>query len=193
VPLDWYGLDADWRGPRRLGELCTDAEGGVQYGILEHGDRAAGRPGVETHRRRVSVMTMALLPRRAAARLDGSPAGFIEAATLETAAAVAGIRLLDEQWPWHLDAAVRQEWLDQQRELALQVADRLGTAPWRSLALPVDGGLHAFHYRESAYGWVLVAATARCLLGAYGRGVSAYSLAFTRASLADYAEEAGYL
>jgi hypothetical protein len=110
----------------------------------------------------------------------------IEAATVATVAAVAGIGLVEDQWPWHLEVAVRQSWLDQQREMAAQVADRLGDLPWRLLTLTVDGMPQVFHYRESEYGWVLATATRRCLLAAYGRGVSAYSLAFTRAELDQY-------
>ena len=179
--LPWYGLDGAWHGSRRLGELRADSDGTVRYGTLEHGDAAALRPGADPQRRAVSVVTMAALPSRAALRADGTPGpGVIEAATVATAAAVAGIGLVEDQWPWHLDATVRQSWLDQQRELAAQVADRLGDVPWRLLTLTVDGMPQVFHYRESEYGWVLATATRQCLLAAYGRGVSAYSLAFTR-------------
>jgi len=184
--LPWYGLDAGWRGERRLGALSADADGTVQYGTLLHGDPASGRPGGDPQRRAVTVVTMAPLPRRPAVRPDGTTRGFVEASTVATVAAVAGLGLVDEQWPWHLDVAVRQDWIDQQRELAGQVADRLGDLPWRLLTLTVDLMPQVFHYRESAYGWVLATATQHCLLGAYGRGVSAYSLAFTRVNLADY-------
>jgi hypothetical protein len=129
---------------------------------------------------------MAPLPRRPALRPDGTARGFVEASTVASVAAVAGIGLVEEQWPWHLDVAVRQHWMDQQRELAAQVADRLGDLPWRLLTLSVDLLPQVFHYRESEYGWVLATATQHCFLAAYGRGVSAYSLAFTRVSLADY-------
>jgi hypothetical protein len=186
--LPWYGLDGAWHGSRRVGELCTDADGTVRYGTLEHGDAAAVRPGGDPQRRAVTVITMAALPSRPALRADGTPGpGVMEAATVATAAAVAGIGLVEDQWPWHLDVAVRQSWLDQQRELATQVADRLGDVPWRLLTLTVDGMPQVFHYRESEYGWVLATATRQCLLAAYGRGVSAYSLAFTRAELGQYA------
>ena len=184
--LPWYGLDAGWRGERRLGSLCADVDGTVQYGSLLHGDAPAGRPGGDPQRRAVTVVTMAPLPRRPALRPDGTARGFVEASTVASAAAVAGIGLVEEQWPWHLDVAVRQHWMDQQRELAAQVADRLGDLPWRLLTLSVDLLPQVFHYRESEYGWVLATATQHCFLAAYGRGVSAYSLAFTRVSLADY-------
>lgn len=186
--LPWYGLDAAFLGPRRLGDLRTDSDGTVRYGTLEHGDAAALRPGADPQRRAVSVITMAALPSSPALRADGSPGpGMIEAATVATAATVAGIGLVEHQWPWHLDVLVRQDWMDQQRELSAHVADRLGDVPWRLLTLTVDGMPQVFHYRESEYGWVLATATRRCLLAAYGRGVSAYSLAFTRADLSLYA------
>ncbi|HEY3870186.1 MAG TPA: hypothetical protein VGM10_17610 [Actinocrinis sp.] len=178
--LPWYGLDEGWHGPRRLGTLRRDPDGTVQYGTLEHGDRPAGRPGENPQRRAVTVITMLALPRRPAA------AGHLEATTVATVAAVAGIGLVDDQLPWHLDAALRQRWIDQQRELAARVADRLGDEPWRLLTLTVDRAPQVFHYRESEYGWVAVAAVHNALLAAYGRGVSAYSLAFTRADPAGY-------
>ncbi|HEV3173480.1 MAG TPA: hypothetical protein VGZ32_24235 [Actinocrinis sp.] len=185
--LPWYGLDDGWFGSRRVGGLCTDPDGTVRYGTLEHGDAPAGRPGVDPQRRAVTVVTMAALPSRPELRSDGTVGpGVIEAATVATVAAVAGIGLVEDQWPWHLEVAVRQSWLDQQREMAAQVADRLGDLPWRLLTLTVDGMPQVFHYRESEYGWVLATATRRCLLAAYGRGVSAYSLAFTRAELDQY-------
>jgi hypothetical protein len=184
--LPWYGLDPGWRGPRRLGSLCADPDGTVQYGTLLHGDAASGRPGGDPQRRAVTVVTMAPLPRRPALRPDGTARGFVEATSVATAAAVAGIGLVEEQWPWHLDVAVRQSWMDQQRELAGQVADRLGDLPWRLLTLTVDLLPQVFHYRESEYGWVLATATRHCLLAAYGRGVSAYSLAFKRVDVTEY-------
>lgn len=103
---------------------------------------------------------MAALPSRPELRRDGTTGpGVIEAATVATVAAVAGIGLVEDQWPWHLDVAVRQSWLDQQRELAAQIADRLGDLPWRLLTLAADGMPQVFHYRESEYGWVLATAT----------------------------------
>ncbi|MBS2963643.1 hypothetical protein KGA66_11330 [Actinocrinis puniceicyclus] len=184
--LPWYGLDPGWRGERRLGSLCTDADGTVQYGTLLHGDAPTGRPGGDPQRRAVTVVTMAPLPRRPVLRPDGTARGFVEAATVAAAAAVAGIGLVEEQWPWHLDVSVREHWMDQQRELAAQVAQRLGDTPWRLLTLTVDLLPQVFHYRESEYGWVLATAAQHCFLAAYGRGVSAYSLAFTRVGLDEY-------
>ncbi len=186
APLPWYGLDAGWHGKRRLGALCTDLDGTVQYGTLQHGEAATGRPGADPQRRAVTVVTMAALPRRPSLRPDGTVRGYVEASTVAGVAAVAGIGLVDDQWPWHLDVAVRQDWIDQQRELAAQIADRLGDMPWRLLTLSVDLQPQVFHYRESEYGWALATATQQCFLAAYGRGVSAYSLAFTRANLDDY-------
>lgn len=43
--LPWFGLDGGWLGSRRTGDLCTDPDGTVRYGTLEHGDAPAGRPG----------------------------------------------------------------------------------------------------------------------------------------------------
>lgn len=117
--LPWYGLDAGWRGVRRLGALCADADGTVQYGTLLHGDAPTSRPGEDPQRRAVTVVTMAPLPRRPALRPDGTARGFVEASTVSSVASVAGIGLVEEQWPWHLDATVRQHWMDQQRDLAL--------------------------------------------------------------------------
>lgn len=185
--LPWYGLDAGWRGERRLGALCIDIDGTVQYGTLLHGDAPTGRPGGDPQRRAVTVVTMAPLARRPSLRPDGSARGFVEASTVASAAAVAGIGLVEDQWPWHLEVSVRERWMDQQRDLAAQVAERLGDLPWRLLTLTVDLLPQVFHYRESEYGWVLATATQHCFLAAYGRGVSAYSLAFTQASLDDYA------
>lgn len=184
--LPWYGLDPGWRGERRLGTLCVHTDDTVQYGTLLHGDPPAVRPGGDPQRRAVTVVTMAPLPRRPVLRADGAERGFVEASTVSSVAAVAGIGLVEEQWPWHLDAMVRQQWMDQQRELAVQVADRLGDLPWRLLILSVDLLPQVFHYRESEYGWVLATATKHCFLAAYGRGVSAYSLAFAQVDLGDY-------
>ena len=184
--LIWYGLDEGWRGARRLGTVQPGPEGSAQYGTLEHGDRPALRPDEDPQRRAVTVITMPPQPRRPALLPDGTEAGHLEAVTVATAAALAGTGLVDDQWPWHLDATVRQSWLEQQRDLAAELADRLADEPWRLLTLSVDRMPQIFHYRESEYGWVAVAAVHETLLAAYGRGVSAYALAFTRADLDQY-------
>jgi hypothetical protein len=186
APLPWRGLDGGWRGSRRRGLISVGPDGTVAYGTLAHGDAPARRPGGDPQRRAVTVVTMMAQPRRPLTKADGTPAGFVEETTVSTAAAVAGMSLVDEQWPWEVDAAVRQSWMDQQRELAASVADRLGTPPWRSLTLDVDNSPVVFHYRESEYGWVLATELPDCLLSAFGRGVSAYSLAFTHADLDHY-------
>ena len=190
--LPWYGLDEGWTRERRLGTLSLDAEGVVEYGFLEHGDPPAGRPGQDAYRKSVTVVTMARLPRRPTLRPDGTPAGFLEATDAAAVAAVAGLGLVAEQWPWKLQAGLRQDWLTQQRELACTSAEHLGGDPWRMLTLPLGGAPHVFHYRECDYGWVLVApgpvesGGTGCFLAAFGHGVSAYPLVLARADLADY-------
>jgi hypothetical protein len=199
--LPWYGLDAQWPGARRLGSVSTGPDGTVEYGLLGHGDPPATRPtvGEQAPRKGATVLTMALLPRRTVRRPDGTGKVFLEATDVAAAAAIAGLRLVEEQWPWRLDPARRQDWLQQQRDLACEVAERLGEAPWRLLTLPLDGAPHVFHYRESQYGWVLAATaplraaarqgertTCEFLIAAYGRGVSAYALGFARADVAQY-------
>jgi hypothetical protein len=59
------------------------------------------------------------------------------------------------------------------------LADDLAGSAWSTLSLPVDGAPTPFHYRESEFGWVLAGPTHQGVhLGAYGRGMSAYGLAF---------------
>lgn len=81
--------------------------------------------------------------------------------------------------PRRLDHSRRDEWLDQQTETAFDLADDLSGPEWSELTLPVDGVPTPFAYRESEFGWVLAGATPDGVhLGAYGRGMSAYGLAF---------------
>jgi hypothetical protein len=178
--LPWYGLDAGWQGPRSLGAVSTGPDGLVEFGTLRHGDSGALRPDAQAQRRAVTVLTMARLGRRPICKPDGSPAGSVEAMTVSAAAALAGVGLVDDNWPWHLDATIRQYWVDQQRDMAYTVAETLGAQPWRQLTLLVGEQQQEFHYRESLYGWVMAAPRPDCFLAAYGRGVSAYSLAFVR-------------
>lgn len=190
--LPWYGLDEGWTRERRLGALCRGADGLVEYGSLEHGDPPAGRPGLDAYRKAVTVVTMARLPRRPVLRPDGRPGGFLEATDAAAVAAVAGLGLVAEQWPWKLQVGLRQDWLYQQRELACSSAEQLGGEPWRMLTLPLGGAPHVFHYRECDYGWVLVApgpvesGGVSCFLAAFGHGVSAYPLVLAQADLSDY-------
>jgi hypothetical protein len=178
--LPWYGLDAGWQGPRALGTVSTGPDGLVEFGTLRHGDAAAGRPDARAQRRSVTVLTMARLGRRPLYKPDGTAAGSVEAMTAGAAAALAGVGLVEDNWPWHLEAAMRQQWLEQQRELAYLLSETLSRDPWLLLTLPVGEQQQAFHYRESTYGWVMAAARPDCFLAAHGRGVSAYSLAFVR-------------
>jgi len=190
--LPWYGLDEGWTRERRLGSLSRSADGVVEYGSLEHGDLPAGRPGLDAYRKAVTVVTMAQLPRRPVLRPDGRPGGFLEATDAAAVAAVAGLGLVAEQWPWKLQVGLRQDWLAQQRELACTTAEQLGGDSWRMLTLPLGGAPHVFHYRECDYGWVLVAPGpveangGGCFLAAFGHGVSAYPLVLTQADLSDY-------
>jgi hypothetical protein len=184
--LPWYGLDAGWQGPRSLGAVCTGRDGLVEFGTLRHGDGGALRPDAVAQRRAVTVLTMARLGRRPLYKSDGTTAGSVEAMTVSAAAALAGVGLVDDNWPWQLDATIRQHWVDQQRDMAYEVAETLGAQPWQSLTLLVGEQQQDFHYRESLYGWVMAAARPDCFLAAYGRGVSAYSLAFVRVDPALY-------
>lgn len=191
--VPWFGLDEGWTRERRLGALSLSADGVAEYGMLEHGDPPAGRPGLDAYRKAVTVVTMASLPRRAVLRAHGAPGGFLEATDAAAVAAVAGLGLVAEQWPWKLQVGLRQDWLHQQREIACSSAEQLGGENWRVLTLPLAGAPHVFHYRESDYGWVLVApglvevpGGGSCYLAAFGHGVSAYPLVFARADISDY-------
>ena len=184
--LPWYGLDAGWQGPRAFGTLSTGPDGLAEFGTLRHGDPGASRPDSRVQRRAVTVLTMARLGRRPLYKADGTSAGSVEAMTVSAAAALAGVGLVEDNWPWELEASVRQHWLDQQRELAYVLSESLGADPWRSLTIPVGDDQLTFQYRESTYGWVMAAARPECFIAAFGRGVSAYSLAFVRVDPAFY-------
>jgi hypothetical protein len=184
--LPWHGLDAGWQGRRSLGAVSTGPDGLAEFGTLRHGDSGPARPDARTQRRCVTVLTMARLGRRPLFKPDGAAVGSVEAMTAGAAAALAGVGLVEDNFPWHLEAAVRQQWLDQQRELAYVLAETLGGDPWRPLTLPVGEQQQVFQYRESPYGWVMAAPRPDCFLAAYGRGVSAYSLAFVRVDPALY-------
>lgn len=178
--LPWYGLDAGWQGARDLGSVSTGPDGIVEFGTLRHGDPPATRPDSRAQRRSVTVLTMARLGRRPVCKPGGEQAGTVEAMTVGSAAALAGVGLVQDNWPWDLETSLRQQWLDQQVEMAYLVSDTLAGAPWQPLTLPVGQQQQPFHYRESPYGWVMAASRPDCFLAAYGRGVSAYSLAFVR-------------
>lgn len=176
--VPWYGLDEAWGGGRWLGSIMLGPDGAAEYGTLGHGDHPARRPDDLSPRRFCGVVTMARLGRRA-----GGGATVLEPTTLSTLAAVAGLGLLSDAWPWAVDKALRGDWLHQQTELAYEVAENLEDAPWRAVQLPVDGKPTRFRYRESEYGWVLAAELRECWLGAYGRGVTAYGLGFEQVTL----------
>jgi hypothetical protein len=176
--VPWYGLDEAWTGGRWLGSIILGPDGAAEYGTLGHGDHPARRPDDLSPRRFCGVVTMARLGRR-----PGGGAATLEPTTLSTLAAVAGLGLLSDAWPWAVDKDLRGDWLHQQTELTYEVAENLDDAPWRSVQLPVDGKPTRFRYRESEYGWVLAAELRECWLGAYGRGVTAYGLGFEQITL----------
>ncbi|GAA1973860.1 hypothetical protein [Kitasatospora viridis] len=176
----WYGLDEGWTGRRWL--LQAGAGGArpaqpraVDYGSLGHGEEPPRQQEAHGGRRFAVVVTVARRPGRRSA--DGT--GVLEATSAASAAWLAGSGLLASTWPGQLDRNRRQEWLDQQSALAWDLADDLGGAGWSPLTLPVNGLPQPFRYRESEYGWVLAGEAPGVLLGAYGRGLSAYGLGFS--------------
>lgn len=182
----WYGLDEAYTGPRWLMQAAIAGDGAVEHGSLGHGEEPSVRtePGADKERF-VAVVTVAAHPGRRTA--DGT--GVLEATTVSSAAWLAGAGLLTVTWPGRIDHTLRDDWLDQQTEAAWELADDLGGEDWTSLTLPVDGEATPFHYRESEYGWVLAgtAESGGVHLGAYGRGMSAYGLAFRKVEdLSDY-------
>ncbi|WP_431983716.1 hypothetical protein [Streptomyces qinglanensis] len=172
----WYGLDAAFTGPRWLMQVGTAADGTVEHGSTGHGEepslRAETTPEDESF---AVVVTLASRP----VRRSGDGTGTLEATSVSTAAWLAGSGLLSCSFPMEMDRSLRQDWLDQQTGVAWELADDLDGSGWSSLSLPVDGIPTDFHYRESAYGWVLAGSAQEGVhLGAYGRGMSAYGLGF---------------
>ncbi|RSS76870.1 hypothetical protein [Streptomyces sp. WAC06614] len=174
----WYGLDEAFTGPRWLMQVGTAADGTVEHGSVGHGDEPTVRSeatGAERERFAV-VITVASNPLRRSS--DGT--GVLEATSVSSAAWLAGSGLLAYTWPGQMDHGLRSSWLDQQTETAWELADDLDGSDWSVLSLPVDGEPTPFHYRESEFGWVLAGSTKGGVhLGAYGRGLSAYGLAFS--------------
>ncbi|WP_354642201.1 hypothetical protein [Kitasatospora camelliae] len=176
----WYGLDEGWTGRRWLGQVGAGHSrigepAAVDYGSLGHGDEPAKQAEVRDVRRFAVVVTVARRPGRRSADNTGT----LEATSASSAAWLAGSGLLAATWPGQLDRTLRQDWLDQQTALAWDLADDLEGPAWSSLTLPVNGVPQPFRYRESEYGWVLAGEAPGVLLGAYGRGVSAYGVGFT--------------
>ncbi|MFJ6212842.1 hypothetical protein ACIQGZ_05845 [Streptomyces sp. NPDC092296] len=182
----WYGLDDGWTGNRWLMQVGAGAEGTVDYGSVGHGDEPTARQYEGPDSRRFAVVvTVARRPGRRSA--DGT--GVLEATSASSAAWLAGSGLLSATWPGQMGRSLRQDWLDQQTAIAWDLADDLAGPNWSSLSLPVGGRPQDFRYRESEYGWVLAGEAPGVLLGAYGRGVSAYALGFADiADIARYAE-----
>ncbi|MFF3816302.1 hypothetical protein ACFYYD_06755 [Streptomyces bluensis] len=178
APFPWYGLDEAFTGPRWLVQVGTAADGAVEYGSIGHGDEPSIRnegTGEDGKERFAIVVTVAANPVRRSA--DGT--GLLEATSVSSAAWLAGVGLLSFTWPGQMDHSLRDDWLDQQTETAWVLADDLNGPDWTTLSLPVDGVPTPFHYRESAFGWVLAGSTPEGVhVGAYGRGMSAYGLGF---------------
>ncbi|MEV6396891.1 hypothetical protein AB0M39_19250 [Streptomyces sp. NPDC051907] len=175
----WYGLDEAFTGPRWLMQVGAAADGTVQHGAVGHGDtpsiRSEAGGGADKERFAV-VVTVAASP----VRRSGDGTGVLDATTVSSAAWLAGSGLLAHTWPPQMDHSLRDDWLDQQTETAFELADDLTGPDWSSLSLPVDGEPTPFHYRESEFGWVLAGPTQGGVhIGAYGRGMSAYGLAFS--------------
>jgi hypothetical protein len=188
APFAWYGLDEAFTGARWLMQVGTSADGVVEHGSVGHGDvptvrsDLAGEPNKD---RFAVVVTVAASPDRRSA--DGT--GLLEATSVSSAAWLAGEGLLNVTWPVQMERSLRDDWLGQQTETAWVLADDLESPAWSTLSLPVDGVPTTFHYRESEYGWVLAGSTEQgILLGAYGRGMSAYGLGFSEIKdIAEYA------
>ncbi len=176
----WYGLDDGWTGRRWLlqagaGGVRAGRPQPVDYGSLGHGDELPRLHEAREAGRFAVVVTVARRPGRRSA--DGT--GVLEATSTSSAAWLAGSGLLATARPGQLDRALRQDWLDQQTTLAWDLADDLAGPGWSPLTLPVNGLPQPFRYRESAYGWVLAGEAPGVLLGAYGRGISAYGAGFS--------------
>ncbi|MGW7575354.1 hypothetical protein [Streptomyces sp. NPDC054765] len=181
----WYGLDEAFTGPRWLMQVGAAADGTVEHGATGHGEEPTIKVEPPQDERFAVVVTVASRPVRRSA--DGT--GVLEATSVSTAAWLAGSGLLAQTWPTQMDRTLRQDWLDQQTMLAWELADDLGGGSWSELILPVDGVPTSFAYRESEYGWVLAGSASEgpegpdgpesVHIGAYGRGMSAYGLAFS--------------
>jgi hypothetical protein len=192
----WYSLDDAWTGRRWLTPVGTAADGTVDYGCIGHGDEplrgytprgssTSAVPEEGEGRRFAVVITVARRPSRRL--VDGT--GMLEATSVSSAAWLAGSGLLAATDLAPMGREMRQNWLDQQSNLAWDLADDLRGPGWSSLTLPVNGTPQPFRYRESEYGWVLAGDAPGVHLGAYGRGISAYALGFTTVTdLSGYAE-----
>ncbi len=159
-------------------QVGTGADGTVEHGSTGHGDEPSVRGEIATgeKERFAVVVTVASNPLRRSS--DGT--GVLEATSVSSAAWLAGSGLLAYSWPGQMDHSLRDDWLEQQTEAAWELADDLDGPDWSMLSLPVDGEPTPFHYRESEFGWVLAgSAPGGVLLGAYGRGMSAYGLGFS--------------
>ena len=175
----WYGLDEGWTGRRFLMQAgaggARAGEAGVDYGTLGHGDE----PARQFEPRDLRKFAVVVIVARRGSRRSADNTGTLEATSASSAAWLAGSGLLAATWPGQLDRTLRQDWLDQQSTLAWDLADDLAGPGWSTLSLPVNGLPQPFRYRESEYGWVLAGEAPGVLLGAFGRGVSAYGIGFS--------------
>lgn len=179
-----YGLDGMWRGGRWLGAVASSTAKRVEYVCVGHGDQPSRRPAEPTPDRFVTVLT---LPRRD--RRNSGDGGFLEPTSPMVAAALAGVGLLEDCWPWHITRELRTQWLQQQSEVAVGLACELDSAQWSPLSLPIEDEATVLRYRESPYGWVLAGEAPEGYVGLYGRGVSPYGLGLTRIEeLTEYAD-----
>ncbi len=188
VDFPVYGLDEMWRGRRWLGSVCSSTTGRVEYVTLGHGDGPSRRPDDPSPGRFVTVVTVPRRPRR-----NSGDGGFLEATSPATAAAVAGVGLLEDCWPWHISRELRSDWLRQQTEAVYELAEHLDDEElWLPMSLTVQEVAATLRYREFEYGWVLVGEAPDAFVGLYGRGVSPYGLGLALVKDFDgYADPAG--
>ncbi|MEV7087221.1 hypothetical protein AB0O07_15185 [Streptomyces sp. NPDC093085] len=177
APFPWYGLDEAFTGPRWLMQVGATADGTVRHGATGHGEEPSIRPEATGGDKERFAVVVTVAHSAVGRTSDGT--GQLDATTASSAAWLAASGLLAATWPAQLDHTLRAEWLEQQTETAFDLADDLTGSAWSVLSLPVDGEPTPFHYRESAFGWVLAGSPGgEVHLGAYGRGMSAYGIGF---------------
>jgi hypothetical protein len=179
APFPWYGLDEAFTGPRWLMQVGTAADGTVEHGSVGHGDEPSVRTEATAEEKERFAVVVTVAAKSSRRSPDGT--GLLEATSVSSAAWLAGVGLLSFTWPGQIDHSLRDDWLEQQTETAWELADDLAGPEWSTLTLPVDGVPTPFHYRESELGWVLAGSTQGGVhVGAYGRGMSAYGLGFSK-------------
>ncbi|MCI0687442.1 MAG: hypothetical protein L0Y54_09440 [Sporichthyaceae bacterium] len=170
-----YGLDGSWRGPRWLGRLRTDPDGTPLIGELGHGNsREHQLQPAPSHV--VGVLSVRDAPPRL--ELEGTSVG--------TAAFAAAECLVQLAAPLHLEADIRETWVDQQADLAFELASELDADRWSTIELPVDAEPAKFRCRDTGYGWIAAGESQDGFIGLYGRGVELDSLVLVTADLQTY-------